>query len=107
MASVIQGLLGEAFLKGWEGKEGKKPIAGHLVLTSGLQGKCDGSYLSDEDTEVKRRVQVTQEQVVKAGFEPTSVSLFLFYLPSYPQLRTPFMTLQKPELSQISLLTAF
>lgn len=107
MASVIQGLLGEAFLKGWQGKEGKKPTAGRLVLASGLQGKCDSSYLSDEDTEVKRRVQVTQEQVVKAGFEPTSVSLFLFYPPSYPQLRTPFMTLQKPELSQISLLTAF
>ena len=52
LASVIQGLLEEAFLKGWEGKEGKKLTACRLALTSGLQGKCDGSYLSDEDTDI-------------------------------------------------------
>lgn len=51
LASIIQRPLEEAFLNGWEGKEGEK-LNHCLVLTCGLQGKCDCSYLSDEDPDI-------------------------------------------------------
>ena len=34
------------------GGEGGRETYGRLVLTCGLQGKCDRSYLSDEDPDI-------------------------------------------------------
>lgn len=77
------------------GREGEKLSACQLVLTSGFQRKCDGSHSSHEDTDNQKQrdmFKVTWGQVVKAGFKPTSVCLFVCYVPSYPQPRTqPFM----------------
>lgn len=75
------------------GKEGgRKNLTSQLVLTSCLRGRSDCSYLSDEEMDDGKSgdfFKVTRGQVVKAGFNPTSVCLFLFHMLVFPPAQGP------------------